>query len=91
MKHSIFPDGETLLLCGAFEPHLGWNGMRMNYRIFQRLLMTGKPSPKRDPLRGNMFREAHGKKQNPAEGVSKLEGDATDNRECRGILMSRRG
>ena len=27
MKRSIFPDGETFLLCGAFEPHLGWDGM----------------------------------------------------------------
>ena len=51
MKYSLVLDGEAFLLCGAFEPHLGWNWMRMNYRIFQRLLMTGKPSPKRESLR----------------------------------------
>jgi hypothetical protein len=61
------PCGETFLLCGAFEPHLEWNGLRMNYRIFKRLLMTGKPSPTRESLRGNMFHEAHGKKRNSAD------------------------
>ena len=47
MKRSIFPDGETFLLCGAFEPHLGWNGKRMNYRIFQRLLLIRKAKPQK--------------------------------------------
>ena len=46
------PEGETFLSCAAFEPHVGWNEMRMDYRIFQRLSWPERPCPKRESTQG---------------------------------------
>jgi len=49
------PEGETFLSCAAFEPHVGWNGMRMNYRISQRVSWPEWPSPNRESTQGDYF------------------------------------